>query len=76
MEARVGILDRSVLTRAVADHIKDSIVYMDEAGGEAAFATYGVKLLQGWAVPVRCYFHFGACALTSPQNYSKCSDLY
>lgn len=64
MEAKVDILTRSaVLTRAVADHIKDSIVYMDEAGGEAAFATYGLKLLQGWVVPVRCFLPFRCICL-------------
>ena len=74
MEARVDILTRAVLTRAVAGHIKDSIVYMDEAGGEVAFATYGLKLLQGWVVPVRCSFHFGACVLPLPQYFSKFSN--
>ena len=52
----MDLLSRSaVLTRSVAERIHDSIVYMDTGAGEAAFASYGMKLLQGWTSPVRCY---------------------
>lgn len=58
MEAKLNILTRSaVLTKAVAGHLNDSIVYMDSGAGEAAFAAYGLRLLQGWTASARCPMH-------------------